>query len=144
MRPPLSPGLIARYAAMGGLSATSHVGTTWGLVSAGLEPTVATSIGFAVSVFVSYVLQRGWVFRSRRRHRETIPRFLLVVALAGSTNWLVVFIGTEVFEIHYLGAQVAALVLIPLQNFFLNSLFTFGNRIRADQAREGDVQSGPS
>jgi putative flippase GtrA len=129
---------------MGGLSATSHVGATWVLVSAGLEPTVATSIGFAVSVVVSYVLQREWVFRSRQKHRETIPKFLLVVTLAGATNWFVVFIGTEAFEFYYLGPQIVALIIIPIQNFFLNSLFTFGNRHKANQVREIDVQSDPS
>ncbi|MBU1249992.1 MAG: GtrA family protein [Actinobacteria bacterium] len=139
----ISFGLVFRYGVMGGLSALSHLGTTWALVSLGLEPTIATSIGFAVSVIVSYALQRGWVFRSRRRHRETIPRFLIVVALAGATNWLVVFIGSEVLQLYFLGPQIVALIIIPVQNFVLNSVFTFGSSSASDDPGQGRDLGGP-
>ncbi len=122
----LSPGRLARYTVAGGLSALTHVGTLTLLVETGLAaPVVASTIGFVLSIVVSYTLQKLWVFSSTARHRTTLPRFLCATTVAMLLNAAVLSLGTEVFSIHYLVAQGVALVLIPLSNYLINSLWTF-------------------
>jgi len=119
-------GRVLRYGVAGATSALSHLVTTVVLVeSAGFEPTVASALGFGVSVIVSYVLQRAWVFRSARRHREAIPLFLGVVLVAGNVNVVIVAVGTNALGLAYVIPQTVALVVIPIVNYVLNSLFTF-------------------
>src|SRR5699024_6912188 len=88
-------------------------------------PVLASTIGFVLSIVVSYTLQKLWVFSSTARHRTTLPRFLAATTVAMLLNAAVLTLGTEVFSIHYLVVQGVALVLIPLSNYLINSLWTF-------------------
>lgn len=117
---------LLRYAVAGGASALTHLGTTALLVeTAAVRPVVASTIGFVASIVVSYLLQRRWVFRSQVSNRAAAPRFLTVTAIGFLLNASIVFLGTEVFEVHYAPVQLVALVAIPVSNYLLNSLWTF-------------------
>jgi putative flippase GtrA len=91
---------------------------------------VASSFGFALSIAVSYVAQRRWVFADTVRVRSSLPRFLGVVAVGFSLNAAIVWFGTEMLAAHYAGAQAVAFVLVPLSNYLLNGLWTFRSRDR--------------
>ncbi|WP_109471673.1 GtrA family protein [Ornithinimicrobium cavernae] len=122
----LSGGRLLRYAVAGGLSALTHVGTLTVLVETGLaSPVVASTIGFVLSIVVSYSLQKAWVFSSTAAHRTTLPRFLVATAVGLLLNAAVLALGTEVLSVHYVLVQAVALVLIPLSNYLINSLWTF-------------------
>jgi putative flippase GtrA len=124
-----SAGFLVRYGIAGGASALTHLGTTWLLVEmAAIRPVLATNVGFALSIAVSYLLQRSWVFRSSRRHVQALPRFLIVVAISGLSNVTIVAVGTEVLDVHYLPVQIVALVAIPIINITLNATWTFRER----------------
>jgi putative flippase GtrA len=117
---------LARYGVAGLLSMLTHLGGTVLLVEvAGLRPVVATNIGFAASIAVSYTLQRAWVFGSSRRHREALPRFLSVTALSGVINLLIMAVGHETLGLDYRLAQAVAIVVIPIVNYTANSTWTF-------------------
>src|SRR5699024_8959601 len=76
-------GGVARSAVAGGLSALTHIGTLTLLVETGLAaPVLASTIGFVLSIVVSYTLQKLWVFSSTARHRTTLPRFLAATTVA--------------------------------------------------------------
>lgn len=122
----LGPARLLRYAFSGALSALAHIGTLTLLVeAAGMRPVWASNIGFALSVVVSYTLQKWWVFASAARHRTTVPKFLIATCAALLLNTVVVTGGTEVFSVHYVVVQMIALVLIPVSNYLINSLWTF-------------------
>lgn len=117
---------LLRYAVAGGASALTHLGMTALLVEvAGLRPVFASTIGFVASIAVSFLLQRGWVFRSQVPNRLAVPRFLTVTAVGFALNASILWIGTEVLEVHYAPVQLVALVAIPVSNYLLNSLWTF-------------------
>lgn len=117
---------LLRYAVTGGLSTLTHVGTTVVLVEvAGLRAVVASTLGFVLSIAVSYTLQKSWVFTSTARHRGALPKFLVAAGAAALLNSGVLTLGTEVLDLHYLPVQVVALVLIPVSNYLINSWWTF-------------------
>lgn len=127
----LSASRLARYAVTGCLSAATHLGTLTVLVESGAAPPVtASTVGFVLSIVVSYTLQKSWVFASTARHRTTLPRFLVATLVAMLLNAAVVGLGTEVFSLHYLAVQAVALVLIPVSNYVINALWTFGREHR--------------
>lgn len=122
-------GRLARYLVTGCLSTLAHVGTLTLLVETGLSaPVLASAVGFALSIVVSYTLQKSWVFGSQGRHRATLPRFLLATVVALLLNTTVLTIGTELASVHYLVAQAVALVLIPMSNYLINASWTFNPR----------------
>ncbi|MEU4687837.1 GtrA family protein [Actinoplanes sp. NPDC023714] len=117
---------LFRYGVSGGLSALTHFGAGLaGVRLLGLAPVVASGLGFAASVVVSYVLQRAWVFRSSRRHGVAGPRFLAVTGMAFSLNTAVLWVGSSVLHGPYVVVQAVAIVLIPLLNYAVNSRWTF-------------------
>lgn len=91
----------------------------------GANPTLASSIGFAVSSVLNYALNYRFTYRATSAHATSFPRFA-VVAMAGlGLNASIVYAGTEVVEVHYLLAQVAATGLVLFWNFFLNLKWSF-------------------
>jgi putative flippase GtrA len=135
----LDVGRLFRYAVAGGLSAATHLGTLALLVELfAVRPVIASTIGFILSIAVSYLLQHRWVFASTIANRTALPRFLTVTAVGMALNASVVAIGTEVLAAHYGPVQLVALVLIPLSNYLLNSLWTFRDPAPPDPARGSD------
>ena len=74
---------------------------------------------------LNYWLRRGFVFRSRARHRRAVPRYLIVTGVGlGLTGFMVGFC------VHDLGlpyplAQVAATSVVLGWNFTAHRLWTF-------------------
>lgn len=117
---------LARYVLAGGLAAMTHLATMAALVESGiLRPVVASVAGFAAGLVVSYTLQRRWVFAHGGRHRQLLPRFLTVLAIALGLNTVIVHLGTEVLTVHYAAVQLVAFGVIPVSNYLLNSRWTF-------------------
>jgi putative flippase GtrA len=117
-------GRLLRYAISGGASAATHFGLGL-LLSTRMPPVAASTIGFAASVLVSYTLQHAWVFRSTAAHTVAGGKFLTVTAAALGLNTSVIWLGTSALHAPYAIAQGAALVLIPVLNYSLNSRWTF-------------------
>ncbi len=117
---------IARYGVSGVLSALTHLVVGLGAsVLLGLPPVPASTVGFAASVAVSYLLQRAWVFRSGMAHTVTGPRFLTVTAAAFGLNTAILWIGVSLLGGAYAVVQIVAILLIPGLNYLLNSRWTF-------------------
>ncbi|MFA9429672.1 GtrA family protein [Egicoccus sp. AB-alg2] len=117
---------LVRYGLAGGTAAATHFGLLALLVEvAGRQPVTASAVGFLGGLVVSYLLQRRFVFATGHAHGHTLPRFLTVVGLGLLLNTLVLFVGTGVLELHYAWVQPAAFALVPLNNYLLNSLWTF-------------------
>ena len=119
---------LARYGVTGVCSTLTHVGVLFLLVElVRAWPVAASAIGFAASIVVSYTLQRYWVFRSTQGHVSAGLKFLTVTAVAFSVNTGTLWLGTEVLHAPYQGAQLVALVLVPVVNYALNATWTFRN-----------------
>jgi putative flippase GtrA len=117
---------LFRYGVSGGASAATHFGVGLALAEGlHVRPVIASSIGFAASIVVSYVLQHAWVFRSTATHATAGTRFLAVTAAAFTLNTLVLWTGTELLHAPYPAVQAIALVAIPVLNYSLNSRWTF-------------------
>jgi putative flippase GtrA len=120
------PLRLVRYGISGGLSAVTHFGVGFvGVRAFGVAAVVASAAGFAASVVVSYLLQRGWVFRSGRRHGVAGPRFLVVTGAAFALNTVVLWVGVVLLGGPFVVVQGVAIVLIPVLNYAMNSRWTF-------------------
>jgi putative flippase GtrA len=91
----------------------------------GLSATVASTIGYAASSVVNYFLNYSYTFNSAQRHRRSLPRFVLIGVFGLLLNGAVTFVGTSIYGVHYLLAQVAATIVTLLWNFLANLRWTF-------------------
>lgn len=120
---------IVRYGLAGGLSMLAHLVVLLLMVEvARLGPVVSTTLGFLVSVAVSFLLQHHWVFRSPVAWRATAPRFVAVTLFGLLLNTSIMALGYRLAGVHYLVAQTVAFAAVPISNYLLNSAWTFGAR----------------
>ena len=91
----------------------------------GMAPTPASSIGFALSAVVNYLLNYHFTFGSDRPHGPAAVKFGALAATGLLINAAIMhlMIGAGV---HYLIAQVCATGVVLFWNFFGNSIWTFG------------------
>jgi putative flippase GtrA len=117
---------FVRFAAVGGIATAIQYALLVLLVSGwGMAPTPASSIGFALSAIVNYILNYRYTFRSNRAHGPAAAKF---GALAGAGLLINAAIMHRVVAagVPYLLAQVCATAVVLFWNFIGNSLWTFG------------------
>lgn len=116
------------FAGIGAVGTTGHYFTLIGLVHiAGMGPLSASALGFTVGALINYMLSYKYLFRSQKRHRESMLKFF-VVALAGlGLNSVAVKLGIDAAHLHYLVAQLAATAIVLVWNFSINKVWTFSD-----------------
>lgn len=93
--------------------------------TAGVDPVVASSIGYLFSALANYDLNYRLTFQSRVPYFGGMLRFALVAATGLVINGLIMAAGTKVLGLHYLLSQVVATIVVLLWNFFANRRWTF-------------------
>lgn len=93
---------------------------------AGCPLVLASGIGFAVSTVANYVLNARLTFRSKERHSETLPRFIVTALLGLAINTvLLTFLAS--LGMHPAPAQLITTLGVLLWNYTINALWTFKN-----------------
>lgn len=116
---------LVRYGLVGMLGASIHFGTLILLVRAGMPPVPASVMGFVLTVLVSYLLNYYWTFEAKRVHRSSLPRYVVITVSGLILNASVMYLTVEVWEWDYRLGQTVAVILIPLSNFLLSSVWAF-------------------
>ena len=83
------------------------------------------AIGRAVGVLFNYGLARRAVFLSRDRHRATLPRYLILVAVSGLISFGLIHFLMYLFELPVMAAKICAESALFLANFALQRDFVF-------------------
>jgi putative flippase GtrA len=126
---PLTPPFASRFARfllVGGLcTALQYLILVAGVRGFGLSATLSSTLGYVASTAVNYYLNHRFTFASESLHRHALPRFLLIVCCGLALNAAVTFVGTSIYGLHYIVAQMLATCVTLLWNFLANSRWTF-------------------
>ncbi|WP_342120789.1 GtrA family protein [Pseudoduganella sp. OTU4001] len=118
---------FVRFALLGALGTAVHYLLLIALVTGLKQPeALGAMVGACAGAFCNYYLNRRYNFRSTRRHREALPRFLAVAGLGIVLNGVIVGFLSQAGW-HYLLAQAAATILILVINFFASKTWIFVN-----------------
>lgn len=122
---------FASFASAGALGTIAHYLVLLGLVSIFLaHPVTASILGSLAGAMVNYLLSHHWVFRSKRRHSETLSKFVAVGGLGLVLNAAIMYVLVTIASIHYLLAQIAATGIVLFWNFLGNRFWTFADDTR--------------
>lgn len=114
------------FAGIGAIGTAGHYLALIGLVQlVGVSPVLATAVGFTVGALVNYHLSYRFIFRSNKRHRESMSKFFAVALVGMILNGIVVSLGINVVHLHYLVAQIMATAIVLVWNFMINKMWTF-------------------
>ncbi|MCA1926054.1 MAG: GtrA family protein [Thiobacillus sp.] len=118
---------FARFGAIGAVGTLTHYALLLALVqAAGVDAVAASALGAAAGAGVNYALNYRYTFRSARRHREALPRFLAIAAAGLALNTFLMWLLVEGLRLHYFAAQLVATAGVLGWNFLANRHWTFG------------------
>ncbi|MDQ2077322.1 GtrA family protein [Marinimicrobium sp. ABcell2] len=90
-----------------------------------LAPVAASLTGYMTAALINYLLNYYFTFSSSADHRVAMVRFLAVVGVGLSANGGIMYLGTEVLQLHYLAVQLSATLVILMWNFLAHKLWTY-------------------
>lgn len=119
------------FASAGAVGTAVHYIILLGLVFFLLaSPVTASILGSLAGAIVNYLLSYHWVFRSKRKHTETLSKFVAVGGLGLVLNAVIMYLLVTIASIHYLLAQVTASGIVLFWNFLGSSFWTFADDTR--------------
>jgi putative flippase GtrA len=119
-------GQFLRFAVVGIAGTTVHYGVLIMTVQwLGIPAVVGSSIGFLLGALTNYFFNYRFTFRSKRRHREAVPRFYAVAAAGFVLNGSILAFLMSFWDLYYLWSQIFATAIVLLWNFSANFVWTF-------------------
>lgn len=88
---------------------------------------VSTIIGFLLSLFFSYFVNRSYTFRSSVKFHLGAPKFVLVTTLGLLWNVVIMYLCVELLEFNYYISFVGMSVVVALNNYLLTKSWVFVN-----------------
>jgi putative flippase GtrA len=114
------------FGCVGAVATAAHYATLVALVHLGhLGPVASSGLGACVGALVNYRLNYSYTFRSDKRHREVVAKFLVVAAVGLLLNVALMGLLTRRLAVHYLVAQVIATAVVLFSNFTGHRLWSF-------------------
>ncbi len=131
-------GLVARF----GLAGLVNTAVGFAVIALldpvlGVPPPLANAAGYAVGVGVGFVLNRGFVFRSRTGLPASGLRYLIAALCAFVLNQGVLHVAGMALgagPVRHLAAQLTAMAVYSLALFFLCRLWVFRQAVDSSAA----------
>lgn len=117
---------FVKFGLVGILATLCHMGTLIILVEyLKYQPVLASTIGFIIAVFVSYILNYRYTFMVRGSHILLFSRYLIVCIIGLAINTSIMFLTVKILNWWYIIGQIPTLLIVPIINFLLNKYWTF-------------------
>lgn len=114
------------FCGVGGFAALGHYSTMILLVETEMLSAVPAAIaGYVAGGFIAYPLNKLLTFKSTRKHKEAIPRFVTSMAIGFLLTLVFMQIFHEIMDIQYILAQLMTTGVVMIINFFINRIWTF-------------------
>ena len=137
---------FGRFMVVGGIATALQYAILLALTAgAGVQPLIASSIGFAASAAANYTLNRRFTFHSEVNYVAGLERFAITAGVGLALNALVMAMGTGPAKMNYVVTQVLATAVVLFWNFHVNRLWTFANGPTGsrESMREISPSTGP-
>ncbi len=85
---------------------------------------IASAAAFSVSVIANYILSMLFVFKGSENGK--LKEFIIFVALSIGgllINQFIMWIGTEMLAVYYIGVKIFACIFVPIYNFVTRKIF---------------------
>ncbi|HEY0294151.1 MAG TPA: GtrA family protein [Bordetella sp.] len=91
----------------------------------GIDATYASCIAYVICSMLNYFLNYRFTFQANISHGRALWRFWVIALIGLAMNGLFMKIGTAVFMLNYIYAQICATGGVILWNFFANRKWTY-------------------
>lgn len=123
---------LFRYLFVGGVAflvdySLLYVFTEW----AGLHYIVSATLSFLAGLTVNYLISTRWIFKSGTVVKNRMGEFAVfgLIGVAGLLlNNLLLYLLTDLCDVHYMISKLAVTVAVMLWNFFGRKLILFNSK----------------
>ena len=117
---------LMRYVMAGILSTAVYFGLVITLVELfHRDPVVSSVLGFVITIVLSYVLNRQWVFVSARSHTSAFPSFVLATFISLALNASIMHVTVHIVRWWYVVGLLITTAIVPPINFAMNYYWCF-------------------
>jgi putative flippase GtrA len=117
---------VLRFLAVGAAATALQYAILIALVRwAGWDAVPASTLGFAISMWLNYVLNRRYTFASDRPHAQALPRFVATAMCGLGLTAVGMYTLTSLVRLDYLLAQIIVTAAVTAWNFALNRWWSF-------------------
>jgi putative flippase GtrA len=121
---------FGRFLVVGGLGTALQYAILFALtVLAGVQPLLASSIGFVTSAAANYTANRRFTFRSDVDYFAGLQRFAIIATCGLGLNAIVMAAGMDLVGMNYIASQIVASAVVLLWNFQANRMWTFSTSL---------------
>ncbi len=85
---------------------------------------VSSVISFIVSLIYNYILSIFWVFDVKKKQTYKEVLLFVVLSVIGlGVNQLVMYLGVDLLNIHYMLCKIIATIIVMIYNFVTRKIF---------------------
>jgi putative flippase GtrA len=120
-------GKVLRYGIVGVIGTVTHFSVLVILVELfNQSALLSSSIGFIVTVLISFVLNSKYTFKQGKDHNHIkFMKYAIVSCTGFLLNYVMMYTFVEILSFHYSIAQGFVVIVLPISNFLLNNYWTF-------------------
>lgn len=120
---------IIRFTVTGGTSAGVYSLVLYLLIGT-IATHTAAGVAYVAAMAVNYLMQRIWTFRSTRRHREALPRYILTHVGGILLNSAALYLCVDLQGLPLVPVQISAFAAVAGWSFLLQKAWVFQPRVK--------------
>ncbi len=97
------------------------------LVYLGVIAEISNVIGYIFGFFLSYFLNKSYNFKSQKRHRDELPKFLLSMGISYILNLITLVVLYRFLDVNVYMSQLFAGAVYTLSGYFFAKRWVFHN-----------------
>lgn len=120
---------IIRFTVTGGVSAGVYSLVLYLLINT-IETHTAAGAAYVAAMAINYLMQRIWTFRSTRRHREALPRYILTHVGGIVLNSTVLYLFVDLQSLPLVPVQIGAFAAVAGWSYLLQKAWVFQLQVK--------------
>lgn len=108
-------------------TAVQYLVLWWCVEASWLPAPLASGLGYALGAMVHYCLSYFCVFKSHTAHKQSIKRFVVMVAIGWTLTVSLMLLLNKKFDWYYWLAQLLTTLLVLTWNFLVSRWWVFKN-----------------
>jgi putative flippase GtrA len=116
---------VLRYILVGTFNTLTGYAIIASLFYVGFIPELSNFIGYFIVIFISYFLNKKYIFRSKDSHKKNFPRFISSMLIAYLLNLLTFEICHRILSLNIYSSQIYAIIVYTVTGYFLLKIWVF-------------------
>ena len=117
--------LFIKYLLVGVANTIIGFGIIFTMMFIGFSPEVSNLVGYVIGIFVSYVLNKYFTFKKKKKNKKEFFKFIFSMLISYLLNLLTLLICYRILNIDKYLSQIISGVIYTLSGFIFSKFYAF-------------------